>query len=131
MKYLLDTDTLIDVLEDRGTTRRQVTAMIESGTEVALCAITIVEIYSGLNEKKRTKWKNWLLALPYWHISRAAAQRAGVDRKTASDGGRTFSVTDSLIAAVARENDATVLTSNIKDYPMNDVQVRSLREHAA
>jgi hypothetical protein len=53
---------------------------------------------------------------------------AGADRKSMSDAGKTLSLTDSLIAAVARENDATVLTSNIKDYPMKDVRVMSLRQ---
>ena len=131
MKYLLDTDTLIDCILGFGDTRRRVLAFIEQGDEVALCPVTVAELYSGMNEKKRAKWENWLLALPYWHITREAAQRAGVDRKTASDGGRTFSVTDSLIGAVAREQDATVLTSNIKDYPMRGIRLLSLRKKTA
>lgn len=104
--------------------------MIDAGDEVALCPITIAELYSGLSEKKRLKWENWLTALPYWPISREAAQQAGITRKSASDQGRTLSISDSLIAAVAREQDATVLTSNIKDYPTQDVRVKSLREAA-
>lgn len=130
MKYLFDTDTLIDVLEDRDQVRRHINAMIDAGDEVALCPITIAELYSGLSEKKRLKWENWLTALPYWPISREAAQQAGITRKSASDQGRTLSISDSLIAAVAREQDATVLTSNIKDYPTQDVRVKSLREAA-
>ena len=128
MRYLLDTDTLIDCILDRGDIRERVTAMIEAGDEVALCPITLAELYSGLTEKRRTKWQAWLLALPYWQISVTAAMRAGDDRKSMSEVGRTLSLTDSLIGAVAREHDATVLTSNIKDYPMKDVQVLSLRE---
>jgi predicted nucleic acid-binding protein len=71
------------------------------------------------------------MALPYWPITREAAMQAGIDRKTASDKGRTLSVSDSLIAAIARENDAIVLTSNIKDYPTRDVRVMSIRAKAA
>jgi predicted nucleic acid-binding protein len=131
MKYILDTDTLIDVLEDRYATRQKVIDLIETGTTVALCAVTLAEIYSGLGEKKRAKWENWLRSLPYWHITPEAAMYAGAYRKAASDAGRTFALTDSLIASVAREHGATVLTSNIKDYPMQDVKVLSLREKAA
>jgi predicted nucleic acid-binding protein len=40
-------------------------------------------------------------------------------------------VTDSLLAALAYENNATLLTSNIKGYPMKDVRVMSLRDEAA
>ena len=131
MKYLFDTDTLIDVLQDRGGTRERVNAMIEAGYEVALCAITVAELYSGLNAPRRARWDEWLSSLPYWDITRGAAQRAGNDRKTASDAGRTLSVTDSLVAAIAREHGAIVLTSNIKDYPMKDVRVMSLLEKTA
>ena len=131
MKYLIDTDTLIDVLENRGAIRQRVADMIQAGNEVALCVITVAELYTGLNEKRRREWEKWLLSLPYWNISRDAAKQAGIARKTASDRGRTLPLTDSIIGAVARENDATVLTSNIKDYPMEDVRVLSLRAKAA
>ena len=71
------------------------------------------------------------MALSYWHIGYGAAARAGRYRKTASESGRTLAVTDSLLAALAQENDATLLTSNIKDYPMNGIRVLSLRENAS
>lgn len=131
MKYLLDADTLIDYLKDRGNARPRITAMIEADDEIALCPITVAELYSGLSDKNRTIWESWLMALPYWSISIGAAMRAGTYRKTASEAGRTISVTDSLLAALAYENNATLLTSNIKDYPMKDVRVLSLREKAA
>lgn len=125
MNYLLDTDTLIDFIQDRDETRSRIAAMIEAGDEVALCPIIVAEIYSGLSEARRARWDNFIASLPYWHISREAATRAGTGRKAASDAGRTYSVTDSLVAAVAHEHQATVLTSNIKDY--RDVSVLSLR----
>jgi predicted nucleic acid-binding protein len=131
MKYLLDTDTLIDFLQDRGNARKCITSLIEADDDVALCAITVAEVFSGLSEKNRKQWSDWLLALPYWHIGWESAMRAGTDRKEASETGRTLSVTDSLLAALARQHDATLLTSNIKDYPMDDVRVLSLRNKAA
>jgi predicted nucleic acid-binding protein len=131
MKYLLDTDTLIDFLQNRDDTRSQITSFIESGDEVALCAITLAELYSGLTEQRRLAWREWLSALPYWDISREAAIRSGVFRKEMAEDGRTFSLTDVVLAMVAREHDATLLTSNIKDYPMKNLRVLSLREEAA
>jgi hypothetical protein len=56
MKYLLDADTLIDVLQNNGQTRERVTALIETGDEVALCAISVAELYSGLSEVRRKRW---------------------------------------------------------------------------
>jgi hypothetical protein len=40
-------------------------------------------------------------------------------------------VTDSLLAALARDKGAVLLSSNLKDYPMKDVRVMSLRDKAA
>ena len=117
MKYLLDTDTLIDFIQDRDETRLQISAMIEAGDEAALCAISVAELYSGLNAKDCLAWEKWLMALPYWQSAVKAAKQAGISRKTAASSGRTISVSDSLIAALANEQQATVLTSNIKDYP--------------
>jgi predicted nucleic acid-binding protein len=131
MKYLLDTDTLIDFLQDRDNTRKRVTALIEADDDVALCAITVAEVFSGLSEKSRTQWSDWLLSLPFWHIDWDSAVQAGLDRKEASEAGRTLSVTDSLLAPLARQHDATLLTSNIKHYPMKGVRLLSLRDKAA
>jgi predicted nucleic acid-binding protein len=121
MKYLLDTDALIDFLQDRDNTRKRITALIEANDDVALCAITVAEVFSGLSEKNRKQWSDWLLSLPYWHIDWESAMQAGIDRKEASDAGRTL----------ARQHDATLLTSNIKHYPKKDVRVLSLRDDAA
>src|SRR5512133_2661084 len=123
MRYLLDADTLIDFVVDRGNARPRITAMIEQDVGVAVCAISVAELYSGLSAKRRASWESWIMALSYWHIDIDVAMRAGTYRKTASEGGRTLSVTDSLLAALAHEKDATLLTSNIKDYPMKDVRV--------
>lgn len=75
MKYLLDTDTLIDYVKDRGNARGHINALIEADEEVALCAITVTEIYSGLSDKKRKVWDSWLLALSFWHIGFDVAVR--------------------------------------------------------
>lgn len=128
MTYLLDTDTLIDCIVGSNATRDHVFGFIERGDEVAVCAITLTELYSGMNDTRRAKWERWLRALPYWQISFGVAVQAGVHRKTAAASGRTLSVSDSLLAALAKEHDATLLTSNIKDYAGNDVRVVSLRD---
>jgi predicted nucleic acid-binding protein len=131
MRYLLDADTLIDFIQDCGNARPRITTMIEQDDEVAVCAITVAEVYSGLNDKRSDIWESWIMALSYWHISYDVAARAGRYRKTASEAGRTLSTTDSLLAALAREKNAMLLTSNIKDYPMKDVRVLSLRKKVA
>jgi len=92
MRYLLDADALIDYIQDRGNARPRITAMIEQGDEIAVCAVTVAEVYSGLSDKKRGLWQSWIMALSYWHIGPDVAVRAGTYRKTASEAGRTISV---------------------------------------
>jgi predicted nucleic acid-binding protein len=115
LKYLLDTDTLIDFIQDTGETRSRIVEMLDAGEEVGLCAVTVAELYSGLSEKNHARWERFMSTLPYWHVSRCGARQAGLDRKMASSAGRTIQVADALIAAVAREQQAVVLTNNIKE----------------
>ena|SRR3712207_690622 len=123
MKYLLDTDTVIDFILGTGDTRARLQELIERDDEVALCSVTVAELYSGLSEKRRVTWESWLLSLSYWHIGYDVAAQAGMYRKTASEAGRTLAITDSLLAALAKDKGATLLTSNIKDYPIKDIRV--------
>ncbi len=73
MNYLLDTDTLIDFIQDRGQTRDRIVGMVTAGDVVAVCPITVAEFYSGLSAGKQKKWENLVRSLPYWHISCDAA----------------------------------------------------------
>lgn len=129
MKYLLDTDTVIDFIQDRGNTRTRIAALTEAGDLIGLCAITVAELQSGISQKNYRIFNDWLRSLPYWNISRDAAGQAGIERKKASVAGRTLHVSDCLIAACAREQDAILLTSNTKDFEkMKDIRLLSLRE---
>jgi predicted nucleic acid-binding protein len=131
MKYILDSDTLIDYMKDRSNARSSINSMLRAGDELFLSVTSVAEVYSGLTDKDREQWEDFLLALPYLVTNREAAIRAGMDRFTAARSGTTISVMDALLGALAREQDAVILTSNIKDYPMKDVRVLSLREEAA
>ena len=117
MKYLLDADTLIDYIQDRGNARPRITVLIEQDDEVAVCAVTIAEVYTGLSDKRRDIWESWIMELSYWHIGYDVAVTAGRYRKTASESGRTLAVTDSLLAALSRDKGAILLTSNNQGLP--------------
>src|SRR4051794_39877303 len=98
MKYLLDTDTVIDYFQDRGATRVRIEAMLDAGDELALCPITVTELYSGLSKPNEARWQPFLSVLTYWSISREVATQAGIDRKAAAESGRTLPLTDAMIA---------------------------------
>lgn len=73
MKYLIDTDTVIDFMQDRGEARARIAVMIQAGDDIALCAVTVAELHSGVSEKNLRLFKDWLGSLPYWDISQQAA----------------------------------------------------------
>jgi predicted nucleic acid-binding protein len=125
-RYLLDTDALIDFSKRREPASSQILAWIEAGETLGTCAITLAEFAAGLDAEQLATWEEFLTLLTYWDISPHAAMRAGQDRYAFARQGRSISTTDCLVAAVARERHAFVVTGNVKDYPMGDISVFSL-----
>lgn len=127
-RYLLDTTTLIDFSKDREPTRSRILSLIRAGDELGVCCINVAEFYTGIPPDKRAVWDEFMTSLTYWDMTREAAIRAGQDRFEFLRQGRTLSTPDALIAAMAQELRATLITENTKDYPTTDVTLLSLRE---
>jgi predicted nucleic acid-binding protein len=127
-RYLLDTSALIDFSKGREPASTRILEMIDSGDEVGVCAINVAEFYAGLPPETRPIWDAFFTALTYWPISRQAAMRAGQYRHAFARKGRTLTTTDALVAAVAQEYQAVVVTDNLKDYPMAEVRLLPLRQ---
>lgn len=72
-------------------------------------------------------WLEWLRTFRYWNISRDAAIQVGLYRLRYARLGRKFRTPDALIAAVAAQYGAILLTVNVKGFPMPEVTVLSLR----
>lgn len=126
-RYLLDTDVLIDFSKGIESVTSQLLAWIDGTDVVAICAVSTAEFSAGLNPEQAAQAEPFLASLIYWDISRRAALRAGQDRYTFARAGRSITITDALLAAVARENKATLVTSNLKDFPMQNVSLLSIR----
>lgn len=126
-RYLLDTDVLVDFSKGIEPVTAQLLAWIDSTDVVALCAISVAEFCAGLTPEQAAQARPFLASLAYWDISREAAQRAGQDRHALARSGKTITTTDALLAAVAREYEATLVTSNLRDFPMGGISLRSIR----
>jgi predicted nucleic acid-binding protein len=126
-RYLLDTDVLIDFSKGIEAVTAQLLTWIDGTDTVAVCAISVAEYAAGLTPEEMERAQDFLAALPYWDISRQAAVRAGQDRYALGRKGFTITITDALLAAVAREHEATLVTSNLKDFPMEDLTLLSIR----
>lgn len=120
--FLLDTTVLIDFF--RG--RKEVVCLLEKLVEeapLACCPVTVAEIFSGVRPEELSRIEELLEALQYCAIQYKTARRAGLYRREYQIRGITLSVSDTLIAAVAVENSLTLVTKNVRHFPMPELSV--------
>jgi predicted nucleic acid-binding protein len=125
--YLVDASTLIDASHRHGETRERLMALLDGGNVVGICPVVTGEFLAGIALADRGRWRQWLEAFTYWDISRSAAIQAGEWRYDFARQGVTLSLVDALIAAVAMDIDAVLVTSNVKHFPMTGIELMSLR----
>jgi predicted nucleic acid-binding protein len=124
MTYLLDTDVFVDFFKHTP----YATALIEklSQDTLALSALTITELRSGWSAKEATYLLPRLYALcTVVPVTREIAEQAGAWRKEYKGKGISLGTPDTVIAATAYLNHATLLTNNIKDYPMPELALQA------
>jgi predicted nucleic acid-binding protein len=126
--YLLDTDTLIGFSKGREPVVSRIKQWINDGEILGVCSINIAEFCAGLPHTAREDWNEFFEILTSWEIAPKVARMAGIFRYEFQKQGRTLTTTDALIAVVALEQDATIVTSSIADYPMPHLRLLSPRE---
>ena len=125
--YLLDTTALIDLSKSVEPTTGFIRQLSAAGEDLGVNPISIAEFYAGLTPGEHPDWDEFFASLTFYPISYEASIQAGKWRASFRARGIQLSTTDTLIAAVASEVGAIVLTSNVKHFPM---QVRVLDPRA-
>jgi predicted nucleic acid-binding protein len=123
-KYLLDTTILIEHLRGKKPAANFITEAVRHGHKLGICCINVAELYSGLSHEQAAQAEKLTNALDYYEATADSARQAGVYRYEFARRGVSLSVTDTLVAAIAKANDAIVVTANVRDYPMKDIQVQ-------
>ena len=100
--------------------------MLNGGETVGTCEIVIGECLSGAQPVERRGWREIFGALRLWSVTPEDAIQAGIWRYDFARRGIQLSMTDTIIAAVALRVGATVVTDNLKDFPMPELAVMSL-----
>lgn len=124
--FLIDTDVLVDLSKKQPSAIAWFKKAFEENLELAVSPINIAEFYSGVSHKERLKWDNFFEVLEYWTITKNISRQAGIWRYDFAKQGVSLHTADCLIAATALAHNATLLTGNIKDYPMVGIKVLSL-----
>ena len=124
--FLLDTSVIIDVLNNKRNRPALLLELLNAGHLLACCPINIAEVYAGLRPKEETATEEFLASLKYYPITQQAARLAGLLRRDYGRRGTTLNLGDVMIAAVGIENQLTLLTDNVKDFPMKDLSLYAM-----
>jgi predicted nucleic acid-binding protein len=122
-RYLLDTTALIDISKEIEPISSHIRGWLAGPNEVGVCGVVAAEFFAGLRPEERPPWVSFVDRLTFWIVTRRIAIQAGIYRHDHARLGMTLSTSDTLIAAVAVSVGATVVTRNIKDFPMTGLSV--------
>lgn len=120
--FLLDTTILIDLF--RG--RREAVAFLDKLSQegsLFVCAIVVSEIFSGVHPAELSKVEDFFEAMSYIQIDYKTAKRAGLYKRDFQRKGINLSISDTLIAAAAVEHSLTLVTKNVRHFPMGELNV--------
>ena len=124
--YLLDTSVIIDALNGKRGRRELLLGLVKQGHLLACCAINVTEVYAGLRPTEESATEEFLRSLEYYHLTWSVARLAGLLKRDYRRKGATLTVADVTIAAVALVNELTLMTDNVKDFPMKELVLYSL-----
>ena len=124
--YLLDTTVLVDYFRGRQAASLLLERLVDDGHTLALCGINVAELFAGLPERQRPAARELIDSLHYLEILPQVAELAGTIRFDAARRGVAIHLPDAMIAAVAIANDATLVTANVRDFPLEELQLLEL-----
>ena len=126
-RFLLDTDAVVDYINQRPEVSMLLRRLASAGDTTCVCTVVLAEVHSGLGERYQPRALELLAASEYLPASEAIARQAGAWRYAYARRGIQLSTTDVLVAATALAYSATVVTRNVRDYPMPEVSILSVR----
>ena len=124
--YLLDTSVIIDALNGKRGRREFLLGLVKQGHLLACCPINVTEVYAGMRQKEEAATEEFLRSLEYYHLTWPVARLAGLLKRDLARKGTTLTVADATIAAVALVHELTLMTDNVKDFPMKDLTLYPL-----
>jgi tRNA(fMet)-specific endonuclease VapC len=129
-RYLLDTNHLSDMVKPVSPLRERVFQSHRAGNRFGVCVPVLCELEAGLERlKKRDRPRRLLNRLlthiRLWPIGRTAARLYGEVDVELTRAGRVLSQVDMMIAALAREMNLTVLTTDRDFEALPDIKTEN------
>lgn len=123
MRYLLDSTLLIDHANRDEAAAATLARFFEEGHELYTCDIVTTEVLSYDDPDDLRHLEMLLDALEYVATTPTAARWAAASRRSRHRAGGLRALGDAIIAGVAVDLDATVVTRNADDFVRQGVPV--------
>ncbi len=120
--FLLDTTILIDLLRGRQEAIVFLDKLSQEGT-LFVCAVVVSEIFSGVRPAELSEVEEFFEAMGYIQIDYRTAKRAGLYKRDFQRKGISLSISDTLIAAAAVDHSLTLVTKNVRHFPMEELNI--------
>lgn len=119
MRYLIDTDWLIDATTGRPGAQRTLSSLSVEGLAVSI--ITVAELYEGAFGTPNpvhilAGMREFLDDYPILPVTDSIAERFARERAALRSQGQLIPDLDLLIAATALSHDLTLLTRNVRHF---------------
>jgi predicted nucleic acid-binding protein len=127
--YLVDTNILIDALKARRA-RLEFLQRLSRSQPLAFCSVIVAELFAGFaHSSEIAQARSDLLdAIVYVAPSESAAELAGSLQHQYKRRGISLSLNDVMIAAVAISDGHTLVTDNVKHFPMPELTLMKAPE---
>lgn len=127
MIYLLDTSVIIDALNGKRNRAQLLDELVMTGGHsFGCCSINVTEVYAGMRPHEESGTERLLGSFALLPVTFAVARLAGLLKREHSKRGKVLTVPDATIAAVAIHHGFPLITDNVKDFPMKELQLYSL-----
>jgi predicted nucleic acid-binding protein len=124
--YLIDTDILIWAL--RGNKAYiDLLQKLKDESALSISSVTVGEIYKNIFPAGIVKTENLLNEFQIWDVTVSIAKQAGLYWQQYSRTVKNLSLLDCMIAATVHTHDLTLISLNLKHYPMKDIDIYKLK----
>ena len=123
MRYLLDTTLIVDHANGFAPAIALLSRLYSEGADLLTCDVVTCEALSGGTDKQLDAVARLLEPLEYVATSPDAARWAAASRLRRHRAGGKLGLGDSLIAGIAADLGATVVTRNRPDFERQGIEV--------
>ena len=124
-RHLLDTDILIWILRGKSEALEFIHDLMKEEVP-AISSLAFYEVWAGAKVKESETITAFLLAFSVLPVTKEITKEGADYYRQYRSKGITLSTVDALIAATARYYNLILVTENLLDFPMRDIEKRSL-----